>query len=1054
MSEQTRLNQPTQKQQRGLIAWFVHNPVAANLLMWLIIVAGLMSISTVRQEILPKQAKDSLSISVNYPGASPIEVEEGITLKLEEALKNITGIKKIDASSRYGSASVKIEIDESFDADKIVSQIKRAVDSITSFPSLAEKPVISQSLLSNLTIQLQLHGKNLNERSAKILANNIKEDLLAQTDAKKVDIWGEKPFEIAIEVDEEQLRKYKLTIEDIANKVRVESINLPSGGIDSHRGLIILRVEGQSYQQKDFENLTLVTAPDGSLIRLGDVAKINDGFVDYEAKSYFDGEYSIGIAVFAVGNQDISEIAEQAKAYAKQRQQTLPEGVSLTPWGDITFYLKHSLNMMTDNMLWGAFLVVFMLALFLNIRVVFWVVAGLPVCFLGTLFFMPMPMVNISINLVSIFGFILVLGIIVDDAIIIGESVDRSIKEQGFSNDAVINGVNNVFLPAFFGVLTTVVAFLPMILVEGPWSAMPSAIGFIVIFCLLFSLLESKLILPAHLSANHQGIFKVFSFSWHERFQQHNNKVLSRWVDNVYQPLLNKSLRHRYVTIAIFISLLLLTLGLIGSNLVRYILLPEDKSDYLKAELRMGHGTTDAIMEKNTQLIADSLYAAVKAYQNETGNMQPVIKHLFYYQPGKTSAEYTVELTRLEDRTMDSTQIIDAWRKQVGKINGATLLTFSEFQEQDTSSHQLYYKFSSRNGTELQAATAELANALAQYDGISNIANSAAGSRESYIMHLKPKAESLGITLADLSRQVHYAFYGAEAQRIQRDNEEIRVMVRLPKFKRSSMVDLLAMDIKTPSGDFIPLSALATLEQASLQSTLTRINFQSSAYVKARLDKTVLNPGSVNHKIKSEVIRDILKKYPSVGYAKNNNSDVKKLEADLMKYFLISLFVVFALLAIPLKSYFQPVIIMTAIPFGIVGAILGHWIMGYAVSMLSIFGMIALTGVVVNDSLILVVFINRAKEKGLSIFNAAMESGRQRFRAIFLTTITTFVGVVPMLIEDSSRAENIIPMAISLGFGILFATTITLILVPCCYLILADIQKLLGGQPEMVKQEG
>lgn len=1043
------------EQQRGLIAWFVENPVAANLLMWLIIVSGLLSVNTIRKEILPKQTKDTLSISVSYPGASPIEVEEGITLKLEEALKNISGLKKIEAKSSYGKSSVSLDLDENFDGDKIVSQVKIAVDSIKSFPNQAEKPVINQSLVSNLTIQLQLHGKNLNEKNAKLLANSIKEDLLAQTDAKKVSIWGKKPFEISIEIDEEKLRKYQLTIEDVASKVRLESINLPSGGIESHRGLIILRVEGQSYQQKDFENLTLLTAPDGSLIRLGDIATINDGFVDYDAKSYFDGEYSIGIAVFAVGNQDISKIAEQAKAYAKQKQHSLPEGVSLTPWGDITFYLQTSLKMMTDNMLWGAFLVIFILALFLNIRVVFWVVAGLPVCFLGSLFLMPISFVDVSINLVSIFGFILVLGIIVDDAIIIGESVDSSIKEKGFSNDAVIAGVKNVFLPAFFGVLTTVVAFFPMILVEGPWSAMPKAIGFIVIFCLLFSLLESKLILPAHLSTNHQGVFKVFSFNWHERFQQNNNKRLNGWVEKYYQPLLNKALKNRYVTVTIFISLLLLTLGLVGGNLVRYILLPEDKSDYLKAELRMSDGTTDTTMRENILLVTNSLYDVEKAHQEATGDDRDIIKHLFNFRPNKRAAEFTVELTRIEDRSINSTEIIKAWREQVGEIPGASLLTFSEFQESDNSSHQLYYKLTSRNNEELAAAATELAEALKKYDGISNIHNSASGSRESYILHLTPKAEAMGITLADLSRQVHYAFYGAEAQRIQRDNEEIRVMVRLPKQKRSSMVDLLSMDIKTPTGDFVPLASLATLEQSNLQSTLTRINYQSAAFIKGRVDKTVLNPSTVNREISGKVISDILKKYPSVSRnAKGNNSDAQKLESDLMMYFMISLFVVFALLAIPLKSYGQPIIIMSAIPFGIVGAVLGHWFMGYAVSMLSIFGMIALTGVVVNDSLILVVFINRAKEKGMSVFKAALESSRQRFRAIFLTTITTFVGVLPMLIEDSARAENIIPMAISLGFGILFATTITLILVPCCYLILADIQKLLGEKPQVVEQQG
>ncbi len=1033
-------------QERGVIAWFVDNPVAANLLMWFIIISGILSIAQIRKEVVPNKQKDTISISVAYPGASPLEVEEGITLKIEEALKNISGIKKIHANSSYGASHTNVDVDDDFNADKLTSQIKIAIDSIKSFPNYAEKPIIAQSLYSGLAIQLQLHGDNLTERSAKLLAHEIKEDLLAQTDIKKVAVWGDKPFEIGIAVDEQKLRKYQLTIDDVARKIRYESINLPSGGIDSSRGLIILRVDGQSYRQADFEKLVLLTQENGVVIRLGDVAKINDGFVKYNAKGYFDGDYSVGIAVFAVGNQDINEIAKQAKAFIEPKKNTLPEGVSLTAWGDITYYLSASQSMMLDNMLWGALLVALILALFLNIRIVFWIIAGLPVCFMGTLFLMPMPFADVSINILSIFGFILVLGIIVDDAIIIGESVDTEINNNGYSRDAVVRGVKKVFLPAFFGVLTTVAAFFPMIMIEGPWKAAPHAIGFIVIFCLLFSLLESKLILPAHLAAAHHGLFSKFRFTWHDNFQKRNNLRLSRWVTKVYQPLLKVSLKNRYITVALFIAVLLLTLGLIGSNLVKYVLLPSDGSDFLKVTLNMAKGTKDSSVKSNVQKITDGIYQVERDYQKEYKTESKLIQHLFYFKSNASNAEFTLELTKQSEREIDSFEIIKKWRKVVGEIPEANLLSFSAVMESDTSSHQLYYMLTSRNQNQLRAAANALADHLKITSGISNIQSSAKGVQESYILRLKPRAVALGLTHVDISKQVHDAFFGAEAQRIQRDNNEIKVMVRLPSHKRQTLSDLYEMDVKVSGNRFIPLSELVYLQESNLQSKLTRINYQSAAFVKARLDKNILSPKKVHQNITDVFIPELLKQYPSVQYnPKGENADEKDLEYDLAMYFILAFFAVFALLAIPLKSYFQPMIIMSVVPFGIVGAVFGHWVMGFPVSMMSLFGVIALTGVVVNDSLIMVDFINRAKARGLSSLESTIESGRLRFRAIFLTTATTFAGVAPMLMENDMRAENMVPMAISLGFGILFATAITLILVPCSYMILDDIKNLFKG---------
>lgn len=1029
-------------QQSGIIAWFVQNPVAANLLMWFIIVSGLLSISDIRRELVPAKHKPALTIKVAYPGASPLEVEEGITLKIEEAVKHVRGIKKVDARSRFGSSSVHLTLEDGYDPTELSAKIKIAIDGIRTFPSQAEEVLIKQTQYSALAIQLQLHGQ-MSEREAKLLAHQIKEELLAETNVKKAEVWGDRPFEITIEVDEQKLRKYQLTMNDVATKIRLGSVNLPSGGINSSRGFIVLRIDEQSYRQADFENLVLRTQEDGVVIRLSDVASVKDEFISYSAKAYFDGEYSVGIALFAVGNQDISKVAEEAKAFAKAKTAKLPEGISLSAWGDITYYLNGSQSMMLDNMLIGALLVAFILAFFLKLRVVFWVIVGLPVCFLGTLFFLPMSFVDVSINIISIFGFILVLGIIVDDAIIIGESVDTEIEAQGYSQQAVISGVKRVFLPAFFGVLTTVVAFLPMIMIEGPWKAAPHAVGFIVIFCLLFSLLESKLILPAHLAASHQGFFSRFNATWHEKLQQYNNGKLQSFVDRYYLPLLHRALHQRYIVIALFIALLLITFGLIGGKVVNYVLLPSNPSDFLKVSIQQAKGTDRAIAEANVNKITEAIYQVEESYQAQYSSSKKIIQHVFRFNKGATSSDFTLELTKPSDRpSLDITSfdIIKRWREAVGDIPEATQLNFSAVTESDKTSHKLYYMLVSQDSEALRLASEELTLYLKTFEGLSNIHNSAKGVQESYTLKLKPRAEALGLTPAEISKQVHNAFYGIEAQRILRDNTEIKVMVKRPTELRKTLTDLYQLDIRVAGNRFIPLSELVYLEESALQTSLTRINYQSAAVIKAQLDKSVLSPNDVNKAIK-DYLTEMLERYPNVNYdPKGEGQGAKDLEYDLAKFFLLAFLGVFALLAIPLKSYFQPLIIMSAVPFGVVGAVFGHWVLGTPISMMSLFGMIALTGVVVNDSLIMVDFINKAKLEGLSTFEAAIQSGKKRFRAIFLTTATTFVGVIPMLLETDPRAENIIAMAISLGFGILFATAITLLLVPCCYLILDDIK--------------
>ncbi len=1025
-------------QSKGVIAWFVANPVAANLLMAFIIICGWYSLGTIRKEMVPPQQSEVVTVKLSYPSASPIEVEEGVTLKIEDALKNIQGIKKVKSKSTYGQSQVSVEVDDGYETEKLVEKIRNTVETISSFPKEVENLNVSSGGFKSLSIQLQLYG-NLSEHDAKNLASEIREDLLSRTSARSVNIWGTRDFEISIEISEQQLRKYNLTLRDITQKIRAESVNLPSGIIETVNGFIVLRVEGKSYTQHEFQDIVLLTTEDGSVVRLGDIAKVDDGFIQWGGRGLFDGKRSVGLSIFAVGNQDTIKLAQEVKQYAAKKQEALPNGVQLTDWLDVTYYLESRLNMMFKNMAFGALLVFFVLAMFLDLKTAFWVMAGLPVCYLGTFIFMPIELIDISINLVSIFGFILVLGIIVDDAIVVGEAVHAESSQHGFSDEAVVRGAKRVALPASIGVLTTIIAFLPMIFVEGPWKAAPQAVGIIVCGCLLFSLLESKLILPSHLAAGEKGFFRFLNLPWQRKLQQGNNKKLQQWVFTRYTPLLKKSLHNRYITLSLFVAALLLTIGLFFGGIVRYIFIVDTPEDFGTVKLSMSQGTLEATTELVRKRIIDSLYSVNETYKEEFGDPEGFLEHLFFYSTGAHDGRFNIELTKDENRVIDNVEIMKRWREEVGEIAEANQLHFSAASP---GSRSLSFMLTSKNVEQLSAASIELMAELKTYEGLANFSNSVDGGRDEFILELKPKARSLGLTLSDISIQVKEAFYGAEAQRIQRGDDEIKVMVRYPKERRTSMLDLNEMYIRVSNGRAIPLKELAYLIPSRSKSNLTRVNYEAASFVSARADRSIDSPSEISAAIINDVLPELLKRYPSVSYRPEGaRLSQKHLETDIIHFFWIALLGIYVLLAIPLKSYSQPLIIMSVIPFGIIGAVLGHLLLDYPVSMMSLFGIVALSGVVVNDSLILVDFVNKAVADGMSTFDAVVASGSQRFRAIMLTTVTTFLGVLPMLLEDSVQAQSLIPMAISLGFGILFATAITLLLVPCLYLILLDIKK-------------
>jgi multidrug efflux pump subunit AcrB len=1024
---------------KGIIPWFARNSVAANLLMFVIIAIGLGTAFNIQRTIQPDFEINVIRIAVAYPGATPDEVENGVVLKIEEALKDIESIESIQSTADESFATLTAEVYEDYDTNAVMDEIKSAIDGIVSFPEQAERPTVNRVEFNNHALNVQLYG-NLDERGLKELAEQVKQELTLDEDIAFVQINGARDFEISIEVTEHTLLQYGLTLNEVAEAVRRSSLDLPGGSIKTANGDILLRTRGQARSQYEFERVVLISNPDGTRVTIGDIATIKDGFVEKDGFSFFDGQNSIGLQVLAVGKQDLIKVSDAAKRYVAEKRNSLPEGVSITTWADITFYLEDRMTMMMMNLGMGALLVFIVLSMFLNIKLAFWVMIGLPMCFLGTLAMMPI--VGVSLNMLSLFGFILVLGIVVDDAIIIGESAYAETESKGHSIDSVITGALRVATPATFGVLTTIMAFSPTLFTEGAFSPFPEAVGWVVLLCLTFSLVESKLILPAHLAHSRpatKGIWLKI-----DGIPRYFNGKLSYFVGHHYRPFIHKAIANRYLTGSIFSAMLIITVGIIAGGIVRFIMIPDVPSDFIKANLEMVEGTPEAQTRQAFDYIDRALRKVDADYKSaqENSSNKHLISHVEAFGTSGRTLTFMVELTKNDQRDIDGGEIARRWRSEIGNIPGAKILSVSSADQ--TSGPSISLKLSSNSNTELDAAAKEIEEALSHYKGVFDIRNGASAIQDEIVLDIKSSAEVLGISSASLGRQLRDAFYGAEAQRVQRGNDEVKVMVRYPRQERQAISDLQNMYIRSADSAYIPLSSVADMNFEPGFSQRKRIDGERSITVTAQVDKDFTSPDTVTASVMKALVNETFPdKYPSVIVRLSGESEESGvLMKSLAVGFVLALFGIYALLAIPLRSYLQPLIIMGVIPFGIIGAVFGHVVLDMSFSMMSFFGVIALSGVVVNDSLIMVDFINSAIARGESLLDAVVDSGCLRFRAILLTSLTTFFGLLPMLLESSLQAQFVIPMAVSLGFGIIFATVITLILIPCLYIVLEDLKRL------------
>jgi multidrug efflux pump subunit AcrB len=1016
---------------RGWIAWFARNHVAANLLMAVIVICGLFGAFVVQKQTFPDFEANAVQITMAYRGAAPAEVEEGVVVKIEEAIADVEGIQEIRSQAREGVGIITVDVATGYPVERTLDEIKLRVDAIPNFPVETEKPVIARQIFERQVLWVTVYG-NLDDRSRKAMAQQVRDELLRLPGIRKVNLVGDRAFEIAVEVSEANLRKFGLTFDEVAQAVRRASVNLPGGSVKTEGGDILLRTQGQAYTGSEFADLVLRTNADGTRIRVADVATIQDGFAETQDYALFDGEPSLSMNVIAADDGNDLDISAAVNAYVERKQGELPEGAKIAVWGDSSYYLQGRFDMMYEDMGAGALLVIVCLAMFLRLRLAFWVTLCVPVAFLGALWLLPMGPFGTSLNMLSLFGFLLILGIVVDDAIVTGESVYTETKEHGHTIDNVIRGAQKIAVPVTFGVLTTVAAFVPLMMIEGDFQTFLTPIAWVVVLCLVFSLIDSRLILPAHLAKIPPPSPNPGRFA---RMQMRMSDGLENFAANRYQPLLKKALANRGTTLAIFFACMILVAGLMGGGLVKVVFFPDVPSDFVQANLRLADGTSPAVRDQVIERMQKALADVDDEYRAEYPGDDGLIRYVLQFTNGNTGATTVIELTKNENRQIDANEITRRWREKVGEIPGAR--EFRIFASTNArGGRAIDIRLASSNYMELEAASQELSGKLREFAGVFDVISGYDSGSEEVKLNIRPEAQALGLSQSDLGRQVRQAFYGEEAQRLQRGKDEVRVMVRYPLNERNSMSNLEQMRIRTPEGGQVPFHTVADVDVGSSFSRINRIDRMRSVQITADVDVAFTTPEEVSAAVHSTILPEILARHPGVTESAGGAA-VEQANAmtEMLTALTISMLLIYVLLAIPLKSYTQPLLIMSVIPFGIVGAVLGHWIIGIHFSMMSLFGIIALAGVVVNDSLVLTDYINQQREEGVPMEEAVVNGGVRRFRAILLVAMTTFVGLVPIVMEKSLQAQLIIPMAVSLGFGSLFATVITLFLIPVIYVM-------------------
>lgn len=1164
-----------QERMSGSIAWMARNPVAANLLMAAIVIGGsVMAFFQVREEVFPQVEPDLVQITVPYPGASPAEVEQGILLVVEEAVRSLDGVKEVTAVASEGVGSVSVELETGADKNKALADIKNAVDRIVTFPKDAEEPIVMLPKWRTPAISVVLYGDQ-SDKVLHALAEKSRDELLALPEISYVELQGVRPLEIAVEVPQRSLRAHGVTLPQIADKIRRTALELPAGGLKTPGGEVLLRTDERRDAGAEFSRIPIMTTQDGTVIELGDIASVSDGFAETDVEALYESKPAVSINVFSVGDESPIDVAKAAKQYSEGLSKELPPGVKIATWQDLSELYAQRLDLLLRNAQIGLVLVLVILGLFLEPRLAFWVTMGIPISFMGC--FLLLPAMAVSLNMVSLFAFIVTLGMVVDDAIVVGENVFRHRREGVPAVKAAVLGAREVAMPVFFSVATTLAAFTPLLFIPGNRGKFMYVIPVVVILVLVFSLIESFFILPAHLShlrsprrlwtwlitglilampgafivapalgfevgfvpllagfiaagyalesillyrdiaklrrgqaegealpvAGPVGLSIVsalalfgtvaylgagissakaagalaaalVAMAFVENLalvrlypeltrrlhigasralgsvmaaQELFSAKVERFVERYYAPVVGAAVRQRWYTLAVCVSLLLASTGLIAGGIVKFVDWPQEESDWIVVNARLPFGApidqTREVMEKlvdgartviennGGEGINRGIYSVVGAGENGQGSHYTIV---------------VVNLVPTEERPLSSSEFVAKWREAVGPLPLAETISFDS--STGHSSPPIDIELSHRDIASLESAAAKLATELASFPGVSDIDSGIDLGKPQYNFKLTEQASLEGLTAAELAAQVRAAFYGSEALRQQRGRNEVRVMVRLPRPERETLATIDDLIIITPSGGEMPLAEAAQIELGRAYTSINRVNGRRTIRVKADVDEKRANTQEIMGALNADALPGIAASHTGLSYGPAGRQKSMKEFFDFLKLgYALALLAIFVLIAIPLRSYAQPLfVVMVAIPFGFFGLVMGHFIMGYSISMISLMGLVALSGVVVNDSLVFVAAANVFRDKGLPPVEAAIAAGKQRFRPIMLTSLTTFGGLTPMIFETSVQARILIPMAVSLGFGVLFATFFILLLVPALFVMIETPRGLLRSR--------
>jgi multidrug efflux pump subunit AcrB len=1033
-----------------MIRWFAKNDIASNFLLVAIILGGIYTaFNKIPLEVSPSYDIGEVEINMRFRGASPQDVEEHIIIPVERVLRDLPGVKLIEANARSGSANIDVEAEDGVDLRELRDEVAARVEAINTFPGETERPRIDIPNMSNYreVLTIAITG-DLSDTELYKTARRIENELLDLPEISRTDMRGNLPLEISIEADDQKLRDHGLAFQDLVNAIRRSSLALSAGSLKTPAGSIMIRTDEQAYSRDDFANI-VVTSADGAQLRVEDLAQLKDGFEDAEMITRFNGKPAIMIDILRSGDENAIKISDTVTNYIEKSTHLLPDGINLFAWDDESIRIRGRLTTLGNSLMIGAVLVLVVLGLFLRPMLAFWVVIGIPISFAGGVLLMPY--FGITANTMSLFGFIIVLGIVVDDAIITGENIYTRLREDLTPLDAAVLGTKEVTTPVTFGAITTIVAFIPLSYFPGFWGNWTNQIPPIVAGVLVFSLIESKLILPSHLKHLNTNRRKMGLFS---RFQKRIADSLEKMIEKIYRPVLHFAVHHRYTTMCAFFALALAGVGYHKSGAMGFVDMPKVERYRISAYLSMVDNTPFAETDKHIDHIV-ACAEDLKRDLIDPGTGESLVRNIMSStgssrhggagdpEQGFASLEIMPPSERSEPGPTNA-EIAKQWQERVGKIPGVRDFRVSgEWGSRSRGRSELNGLSIELRGpdSDSKRTTAEKLELLFEaQNGIEGAHADNQRQREEFAITLKPQALELGITQRELAQQIRQAFYGEEAQRLQREGEEIRVMVRLPKEKRESMFTFENLTIQAPNGSVIPFSTVASAELQEAPGTITRLNGAQVSYVNARPDSPEVEILKMAERLEPE-ISAIVAKDPNLswiwaGYVKED----RETGSRFTWLFGGLILVLYALLAIPFKSILQPLIVLLAIPFGIIGAYVGHIILDITPSWLSVFGIMALTGVVVNDSLVLVDFINQKRREGMGLKEAVLISGVRRFRPIFLTSITTFAGLMPLMLDRAIHAQFLKPMAVSLGFGILFATAITLLLIPAAYLFLEDLK--------------